>query len=243
MLSSWEFNSPSQGEDSNNSTAMSTSEKGKTKEPELMTSLPTNVAGVLARAYLQAAMKEYESLFKGTLQDCTVSYRAFAEQISTIAGRHGIEISSPGPLDNEPNVRDYVDIMLEEPFTDNIKALLEQVRSVLDETTPTPQVTLRVAQGFLQKLDNVTRKGLSKEQRQFRQDLESSVTPSSAAKEKEKDKDSAHRTVYAQPFSAELLCPNWHLHNKGFQRAVDEGTNTGKVVVEHVLACCVHVYM
>ncbi len=30
------------GEDSNNSTAMSSSEKGKTKEPELMTSLSTN---------------------------------------------------------------------------------------------------------------------------------------------------------------------------------------------------------
>ncbi len=81
--------------------------------------------------------------------------------------------------------------------------------------------------------------------------LESSVTPSSAAKEKEKDKDSAHRTVYAQPFSAELFCPDWHLHyegfqlavDEGFQLAVDEGTNTGKVIVEHVFACCVHVYM
>ncbi|EGD82468.1 kinase subdomain-containing protein [Salpingoeca rosetta] len=206
---------------------MSTSQKRKTKESDI-TSLSTNDAAVLARAYLQAAMKEYESLLGGTLQDCKRSYRAFAEQISTIAGRHGIEIGSPGPLDNAPKAKNYVDSMLKQPYTENIKNLLQQVRSVLDEKkTPTPQVPLKVAEGFLLELDNVTRKGLSEEQRQFRQDLESSVTPSSAAKEKEKDKDSAHRTVYSQPFSAELLCPNWHLHNKGFQRAVDEGTNTG----------------
>ncbi|EGD75615.1 kinase subdomain-containing protein [Salpingoeca rosetta] len=169
-------------------------------------------------------MKEYESLLGGTLQDCKRSYRAFAEQISTIAGRHGIEIGSPGPLDNAPKAKNYVDSMLKQPYTENIKNLLQQVRSVLDEKK---QIPMDDVEDFLQKLDNVTRKGLSEEQRQFRQDLESSVTPSSAAKEKEKNKDSAHRTVYSQPFSAELLCPNWHLHYEGFQLAVDEGTNTG----------------
>ncbi|EGD73212.1 kinase subdomain-containing protein [Salpingoeca rosetta] len=212
------------GEDSNNSTAMSTSQKGKTKEPELMTSLSTNDAGVLARAYLQAATDEYNNLLGDAQLGPDSDYQTSVEQIKTIAAKYKLKAF---PLSPKSEAQQYVKSLLEKPFTDNIKDLLQQVRSVLDETTPTPQVTLRVAKGFLKKLDNVTRKGLSEEQRQFRQDLESSVTPSSAAKEKEKNKDSAHRTVYAQPFSAELLCPNWHLHNEGFQRAVDQGTKRG----------------
>ncbi|EGD81148.1 serine/threonine protein kinase [Salpingoeca rosetta] len=209
------------GEDSNNSTAMSSSEKGKTKEPELMTSLSTNDAGVLARAYLQAATDEFNNLLGDAQLGPDSDYHTSVEQIKTIAAKYDLKAS---PVSPKYKAKNYVKSLLEEPYTQNIKNLLQQVRSVLDEKK---QIPMDDVEDFLQKLDNVTRKGLSEEQRQFRQALESSVTPSSAAKEKEKDKDSAHRTVYAQPFSAELLCPNWHLHNEGFQRAVDQGTKRG----------------
>ncbi|EGD82448.1 hypothetical protein PTSG_03095 [Salpingoeca rosetta] len=183
------------------------------------------MAGVLARAYLQAATDEYNNLLRDAQLGPDSDYCTDVEQIKTIAAKYKLKAS---PVSPKSEAQQYVDSVLEEPYTENIKNLLKQVRSVLDEKkTLTPQVPLKVAEGFLLELDNVTRKGLSEEQRQFRQDLKSSVTPSSAAKEKEKNKDSAHRTVYAQPFSAELLCRDWHLHNEGFQDAVDEGTNTG----------------
>ncbi len=62
--------------------------------------------------------------------------------------------------------KNYVKSLLEEPYTQNIKNLLQQVRSVLDEKK---QIPMDDVEDFLQKLDNVTRKGLSEEQRQFRQ--------------------------------------------------------------------------
>ncbi|EGD77220.1 hypothetical protein PTSG_08312 [Salpingoeca rosetta] len=110
--------------------------------------------------------------------------------------------------------------MMKLSFTEDIKTLLQEIRSLFDiKKAQVPQVTFDEAETFLRRLDEVARKGPAecKELGQFRQDLQSSVDPRNAAKEKEKDVDVAHRTVYAQPFSAELLCPDWHLHNEWFQ--------------------------
>ncbi|EGD78091.1 serine/threonine protein kinase [Salpingoeca rosetta] len=213
-----------QGAVQSNNAAGSTSQKTKTKGSDIFTSLSTNEACVLARASLQAATDEYKNILEGTQPATGQQHDTYAERIRAMAGKHGIE-NIGTPCDEPPKkngaqgAQQYVESMLKQPFTDNIKTLLQDIRSVVSNKK---QMPLDDVKSILEKLDNVTRKGLSEEQRQFRRDLESSVTPSSAAEERKKDADSAHRTVYAQPFSAELLCPDWHMHNEGFQEAINK---------------------
>ncbi|EGD80489.1 serine/threonine protein kinase [Salpingoeca rosetta] len=214
-----------QGAVQSNNAAGSTSQKTKTKGSDIFTSLSTNEAGVLARACLQAATQQHKTILEGTQPATGQQHDTYAERIRAIAGKHGIEnIGTPCDEPQKKNgAQQYVANMLKQPFTDNIKALLQDICSLVSNKK---QMPLDDVNSFLEKLDDVTRKGLSEEQRQFRRDLESSVTLSSAAEERKKDADSAHRTVYAQPFSAELLCPDWHMHNEGFHKAINKGIST-----------------
>ncbi|EGD74405.1 hypothetical protein PTSG_06416 [Salpingoeca rosetta] len=204
-MSAWDFYTP--GDSSDDSTEASQD------VPVVYTTLPPNEVGVLARAYLQAATAAYTSLLEGTQQDANSQYHAFAEKIRTIATKNGIEVLPVWRAPQKPATRAYLHNMMEVSFTEDIKTLLQEIRSVFDIKKT---VTFDEAESFLRRLDNFARKGPAehKELGQFRQELQSSVDPCNAAKEKKKGRDVAHRTVYAQPFSAELLCPDWHLHNE-----------------------------
>ncbi|EGD81080.1 serine/threonine protein kinase [Salpingoeca rosetta] len=214
----WDFKIPNERNSSFESTEETyMADTAEDDVPVIYTTVPAGEVGVLARAYLQAAQKEYKKLFDDKKQDGDSQYHTFAEQIRTIATKNGIETLPLEYVRNQYETTRYVEDMMKLSFTEDIQTLLQEIHRVVD--TEETQVTFDEAESFLRRLDDIARKGPAecKELGQFRQDLQSSVEPRHAATEKKKDVDVAHRTVYAQPFSAKLLCPDWHLHNEWFQ--------------------------
>ncbi|EGD76748.1 hypothetical protein PTSG_08100 [Salpingoeca rosetta] len=202
-----------QGDSSDDGTGASHNGKEEEDVPVDYTTLSAIEAGLLARAYLQAATTEYKNVVEGMYPSYDSQCGSLAEKVRKIADKHGIALLPLEPSYNEHETEKYLEDMLKQPFAENIKALIQEIRSVLSEKKQV--MPLSKVKGFLRRIDDVRRKGFaeSRMNRRYWHDIRWDWNPTLVAEERAKDR----REVFRQPFSAELLCPDWHLHNEWFQ--------------------------